>query len=252
MPEHPLLYVNLKADWANKRLKQLHAVRKRWMNSKAHTVREYDDFEHGVHVFQFEVARAPNCLPLLIGDFVSCLRSSLDQLAWSVANLPCNQALPFDERAARKISFPICKQDCRKYRDLLELFPSTATKIIDDLQPYKRERTPEEHPLWQLNELWNIDKHKIIPVNSVAFEPSFSIPKTEWESFIEILGDGLKVNFPTAFFNERDVYLKPEIAMQIVLGREMDPSFEVWFDRLTEINDFVRNDVIPKFMGLFS
>jgi hypothetical protein len=39
--------------------------------------------------------------------------------------------------------------------------PPEAIAIIRELQPYKRGASYRQHPLWQLNELGNIDKHRL-------------------------------------------------------------------------------------------
>ncbi len=86
------------------------------------------------------------------------MNSRLDQLAWQLALLG-------NPTPSKDVMFPILseqKNNCREYfnkrvRDI----PAKAVSIIDEIQPYKRGPNYREDPLWQLNELSNLDKHRV-------------------------------------------------------------------------------------------
>lgn len=75
-------------------------------------------------------------------------------------------------------SFPILREcNAQTLRSCTGGVPPDARKIIESLQPYHRPQSPiTSHLLWRLNLLWNIDKHRRIPVFgdvSTAMFPDF-------------------------------------------------------------------------------
>ena len=185
---------------------------------------------------------------MLFGDFVCCLRSSLDQLAWRLAHLA--PVRTFTRNQQRQINFPIFEVRNATYEDRRKLFPSTVADIIDSFQPYLRGSAFRDDALWQLNELWNLDKHRTIP--SLPYALDIGFPGTGWKRFVHIdrLTYDLEVRFPLAFAWTYPVDLKPNVSVEILFGETN--VFEISLSRLREINNFVRNEVIPRFAGFFS
>src|SRR5262249_15664471 len=102
---------------------------------------------------------------MLLGEFLYCLRSGLDQLAWQLA-LPASR-----KNSERDVYFPIIADvsnpdRLKSFQDRLRLFPDEVAKEIDAVQPYKGSGSTQDHPLWQLHQLCNFDKHRVIPINS--------------------------------------------------------------------------------------
>ena len=67
--------------------------------------------------------------------------------------------------------------------------PPDVVMIIRELQPYKRGADYRKHPLWQLNELGNIDKHRLPAGRST--DTSFHIEplgytKTDFDNGVEL------------------------------------------------------------------
>lgn len=97
----------------------------------------------------------PHTVPILIGDCLSCLRSALDHLAFQLY-LSNGGTWP-----GKHVSFPIfgSRGDYinGKGRSLKGI-ASEAILAIDALKPYKG----GNDTLWQLNELNNIDKHRMV------------------------------------------------------------------------------------------
>lgn len=109
-------------------------------------------------VFFVKEPNPPLSLATVIGDYLFNLRSALDSL---VCGLVRKQNPSLD---CEKNQFPIFDVP-KTYADLkhkhLADVPGAAHKLFDELQPFRR---PDPHldPLWILNRLCNIDKHRSI------------------------------------------------------------------------------------------
>jgi len=249
-PWEKLVYVDMKTRRAKVHLDSLQLELDLWL-VKPYTISEHTDFDNVLHVFRIELAGMRDTIPMLVGDFVCCLRSSLDQLAWSLAHLPMPAVRQFTDREERQIHFPIARYNDSTYAALRDLFPSAVADIIDTLQPYLRGNAYRDDPLWQLNELWTMDKHRAIPMNSNSLQVWF--PITDWMRFMRHLDHGIEVKFPLrlAWLWQSKVDLKPRVSVEVLFGEHMG-TFEISRRRLTEIYDFVRQDVISKFAGFFT
>ncbi len=93
------------------------------------------------------------------GDVVVNLRGALDHLAYQLTKVHRPRITIKEER---DISFPICK-DLAGYekarKTVVKLVSPDAIKLIDALKPYKG----GNEALFRLNELNNINKHKLLP-----------------------------------------------------------------------------------------
>jgi hypothetical protein len=101
---------------------------------------------------------------LLFGDCIHNLRSALDNLAYELACLKCNPP-----NKPNIIYFPILK-DISKFdnrvKACLEQLPEDAAKLIEALQPFQRDGSPEKGSpdsdlMGLLHEIDLIDKHRI-------------------------------------------------------------------------------------------
>jgi len=245
-----LIYVEMKTDRAQVHFDALQVELDKWLDSPKHyTVTEYTDFDKAVHIFRVQIGTVQKLIPSLLSDFIHNLRSALDNLAWELAHLLPARTPPLTDRQERSIQFPIARFDDPTYRSLLGLFPSAVTGTLDLLQPYHRGNAYRDDPLWQLNELWTMDKHRTIPMNSSNLLLAFS-PLVGWERYVRRLQNGVEVHFPIGVFFDREMNLKPAITVEILFGDHMG-DFIVSRARLGEINDFVRKDVIPRFASFF-
>src|SRR5271166_5109047 len=241
-----LIYVNMKTRRAKFHFDALEVTVKNWVNSKPYIVTHHDDFDKAIHVCRIEDKVTPELIPMLIGDFVCCLRAALDQLAWALAHL--DPARAFAEREERRIQFPISRLDNGDYRERLSLFPPAVASELDKLQPYHRGNAFGDHPLWQLNQLWSMDKHRAIPCNSNSFTVGFQFQG--WQRYFRRLTDAVEVHFPLIEFYEGPVNFEPEVTVEVLFGEHMG-EFEVSMARLREIGEFVGDDVIPQFTRFF-
>ena len=207
---------------------------------KATTVTTRDDFDASRCIRRTEFHAFPPELGMELGEFVYCLRSGLDQLAWHVATVTARKDSPKD------VCFPIVKSlinsdQRKKYKRSLALFPTNIAAEIDALQPYKEPSLSDAHPLWQLNTLCNLDKHCVIPINSrtkrvfVVHGAVVTYPHDV---------DAVDVSIPLA--DKSKFEFDPNLPGDIELG-EWDADLTIPRRRLADIHDFVINTVIPAF-----
>src|SRR5271157_147217 len=101
IPDH-LIFVKMKARRADEHFQSLEKEMAKW-SAKSYTIIEKTDFKKALHIVGIEITPTPEVIPMLFGDFVCNLRSSLDQLAWRLAHLPSAGA--FTRVQERQISF---------------------------------------------------------------------------------------------------------------------------------------------------
>ena len=109
-------------------------------------------------------------IPLQIGDAVHSMRSSLDYLADEI----CKSNSP-TKAGSRHIYFPFGEDKdnligrVRKMTDNQGLPVDIADLIINKIRPWRHPEGTGNTPLWSLNRLDQIDKHKLlVPTASVA------------------------------------------------------------------------------------
>jgi len=240
-------YVYMKARRADFHLQSAEKQIRDWIKGNPYTITEEDNSDRTLHFFIISPQPVREEIALTIGDFINCLRASLDQLAWNLVHL-FPDTVP-TEKTATKVVFPICRTD-DAYREKRALFHRTLHGVLDSLQPSDRANAVQTHPLWQLDKLWNLDKHRTIPVNcgnwSIGFPKGIAV-FIEWDSF--------EHRFYTAVpcqsrFSLRPSYVKPQIMPGILFGEYMG-DFAVDIKRLRGIHTFVADDVIPKFTRFF-
>jgi len=101
----------------------------------------------------------PALIPIILGDCLQNLRSSLDYLVWELV-------LAANGNPGKKHAFPICetaalfKQNVTSGR--LDGVPKDAVTQIESLQPYQLGKDWQKATLWVLNEFNNINKHRRI------------------------------------------------------------------------------------------
>lgn len=123
--------------------------------------------ERGVLVVRARnVRQPPPEISLLVGECVFNFRSALDQIAFAMAS---GYTKPLPKSFAKSSAFPIYNNG-PQYRG--RGGPPASRKIrgmsrrgraaIERLQPYHRRKNPRLRALWRLEELSNIDKHRLI------------------------------------------------------------------------------------------
>jgi hypothetical protein len=103
-------------------------------------------------------------LGLLVGDFLHNLRSALDHLAYELA---AAYTKPLPPKAAETCEFPIFwrePMEARQEQSKIGCIHPDAVKLIKAIQPHHKGSNYTEDPLWILNELERIDKHRTLHV----------------------------------------------------------------------------------------
>lgn len=122
---------------------------------------EIDPFSNSVR--QTFTAPLPPRFALIVGDCLDNLRSALDFVVWELV-------LAANGVPSEKNTFPVCDAP-RSFKDatrsrLSGLTPKMITEI-DLMQPYRRGNDLRSHPLWCLNKLANVNKHRRVLLVSV-------------------------------------------------------------------------------------
>jgi hypothetical protein len=132
-----------------------------------------------------EVAQPPGRLGVVVGDCVHNLRSALDHMIYEAAN---GESLP--EGTARRLCFPIAL-DAPAFAAIragaLYGVPRPVQDVVEAHQPYNQYTTPDVSPLWSLNRLWNVDKHRLVRLpwhapeyGSYALPPGVALVGAPW------------------------------------------------------------------------
>lgn len=108
-----------------------------------------------------EEQRVLTDLGLIFADFLGNLRSALDHLAWRLVEVSGNEP-------HNRTSFPAAKTEAAwltaRGRDVRGIAPELVA-VIDEVQPY-RDDDPERNFLWVLDEVNNLNKHRMIPATA--------------------------------------------------------------------------------------
>ena len=205
------------------------------------TATPLEDLKNGRLIVRVEFAKLEGDIHLSLGDFVYNLRSGLDQLAWQLC-------LSGGGNPDRDTLFPIYASEAKSEAMFLKRvkdMPPDVVMIIRELQPYKRGADYKNHPLWQLNELGNIDKHRL-PVGRSS-DTSFHIEplgytRTDFDN-------GMELSWPLSAKGQVKMEGKTPI---LKFGDPIDnPSnhdpLELTRLDIAEIYRYVREDVAPQF-----
>lgn len=147
-----------------------------FLNSNPYSLLLHVDYEAAYYELRVHENHGPPdtmTWGLILGDALNNLRSCLDHLAYSLSILDTGQDPPPREG---DIQFPIVDDGVRFAGAAARRIPDIGSDVcgaIETLQPYHRLDDPVlqqppfnigEHPLWALNKLNNIEKHRLIPV----------------------------------------------------------------------------------------
>jgi len=248
-----LIDPNLKVERAKVHLDELNAQVRSFLKSEFYHLVEYDDLERQQYVLRLEVSDPPLYLGSIAGDFISCLRSSLDHLAWQLATLRT-------PRPPDNICFPIFGKNSPKTQEGIEKatqgIPGDAIALMESFQPYHHGDKYKLTYLWRLNKLWNIDKHRHITLHS--FSVNFAFPSIISGTPCSVDNEGI-MRFPLSA--KKQVKFEPATggpalydivpSGNVQFGSEKDGIILVIQD-FFEIYEFVSQKVIPSFAGFFT
>jgi len=151
-------------------LEAYNRVAKRWIDLQGKSLPFQSDSEVSVQgtryiVYWKPIEELPAAeLGLLVGDFLHSLRSSLDHLAYELA---AAYTVPLPPRAAEASEFPVFwkrPMNAREEQAKIGCIHPDAVKLIKAIQPHHKGNKYTEDPLWILNELERIDKHRTLHI----------------------------------------------------------------------------------------
>ncbi|HLF78535.1 MAG TPA: hypothetical protein VJB57_13725 [Dehalococcoidia bacterium] len=242
----PLQGVRLKLARAQEHLDALKAEVQTFLDSDP--VHAYRDKEpkDGFYIYGIHWGKKPDIrLGLLIGDWATNLRATLDHLSWQLALLTT-------DKPSIESTFPIFeKENVGRFNQRVKQWPDAAKAIAERMQPFKADggRKPNEHMLWLINHLSNTDKHQVIRVapgqirvpglrpGQLMIIDSFNDDHIELHVAVSL---DPKTNLEP-FLRARVVIAMPEIADGAILDMGV----------LDRAQDFVRDYAIPAFASFF-
>ncbi|HKN75403.1 MAG TPA: hypothetical protein VJW94_09510 [Candidatus Acidoferrum sp.] len=177
------------------------------------------------------------------GDIIQNLRTSLDHLAWHLAQVGLTQSGVANTEPHRDVSFPIAKTveiyESMKRRKVQGMLPE-AVKAIDSLKPYEG----GNDALWRLHELNNIDKHRtLITIGHDCLFTGAGFDGGYWLKTSNPLFDGVIEGIADPKVDE-DLYFgrqKSVAELDVVNSQALLPTLH----QLTEFVDNVVSSFLP-------
>ena len=155
----------LRLDRALEHLQSLEAEVQRWLGTNPYNIIQEYHAERSQHTFRAEPKGLPPAkINLILSDCLHELRSALDNLVYDLA-VAHNGGNPLSSNVEEVLMFPISEHKGKFPKWRIRDIPPDAQTIIQNLQPYNL--TGDDYrfnPLWQLNELSRIDKHRLLHV----------------------------------------------------------------------------------------
>ncbi len=204
---------------------------------------------------------------VLIGDCVYNMRSALDHLAYQLAVVHTGHPLP--PQIEKSSAFPIFNSGPHFRRRNRKGHPTVTSGLhkirgvapkaqaaIERLQPYHRRKHPSNELLWVLEELSNVDKHRLPHVAAHVLKSSrYRIESAAIERLLqtETFSRRLKDNAMLARFTVVWSSPHPQVDVNLHLATEIEfdrrsPAKPVRgrpvIETLSAIHDFIFEDVL--------
>lgn len=233
----------LKLSRAKEHIDSLAVELRAFYESKPYGFTSYEDIENARYILRAKLSAVPDKIPLILGDAVNCMRASLDQLVWSLAKLttviPNKTQFPIHDKSDAK-SRKVFKRDLRGV-------PPNAVGEIDSFQPYKRTTGVQSHPLWILNAICILDKHRRIPAN--GSEINFRLPNAVMpHCTFSTSEDGGDISVPLSMKDQLQLY--PTVLFKVNFGEITDNAVSD-FDGIFKIYRFIGDTLLPRFLRFF-
>lgn len=242
-----LQYPDMKTARAGVRLQQFRDAVALFRTEAPYTVTKEDDVEHRRQRVRITLDCSRHTIPILIGEFAYNLKSGLDQLTWQLALLS-------DHQPTRDIAFPIQTDRSRKSQERFMLatwdLPGEAIEIIKTLQPYTRGDQYKTHPLWQLRKLCQLDKHATLEV--LHADIAITLSGLAGALIRRELFDGVELSIPLELKDQVSIEPQPPDLLFGKPAEALGPEFAVSEADITKIYEFVRDDVLPRFVRFFA
>lgn len=202
---HPLDHAYFRLDWAKKRLGELEAIYRDYINKEAELlskqIRIHLDMDSSIPNIYFPPKPCqliPVSFPILVGEIAQHLRACLDYLVYRLAILDTGSP-------QERTQFPIDKTPDRfrgkKPHPFLAGISAAHTAAIERLQPYNGVEWTK-----RLAAISNRDKHMDLTVNITRSAIRMRV--------------GLNPNPPAGFSEEPGLYITGEIAKENIVFRQ--------------------------------
>jgi hypothetical protein len=194
---------------------------------------------------------------VIVGDLLTNLRAALDHLAYQLVILD-------EGKPNHKTKFPILGSGAKRPPVLVPAIRRPDIQaLIEEVQPYMRGEgnSVEQHQLWALNELVNVDKHRLLLVVQVVLDEG----NVYWGSTPEIgspmvwlTRDPIVSNMHVATFDFPHTSPGPEFAPHLSLTARLDEGPQgsrirthPLIQLMAEIEYFINVRVMDRFTPLF-
>jgi len=230
-------------------IREVEAVIVNWAGN-GYRISEETDGNGTTTLFAEILKPLPDILPLVIGDALHCMRSSLDQLIFSLAMDNCPGLTPEQQGGT---SFPI-KDDAINPTNLpggIAHIKRVAQIDVIDLGPDPKRQALDQDALWLLNKVENRDKHRdVLVTTAVAGLDTYCLIQSDGTDFFRIFGP--KADFNAGRVRVCEFRRSPGVKAQISLSCEarFDPSTEVKnrvvIETLWWMHDHIRDTVFQR------
>ncbi len=161
-----LALIKVKIERAREHISNLDRAVHTFFDNRPYRVSTKRDRGRGLVYYLSDVQHTPTSFATITGDAIQNLRSSLDHLVQQLYLVGAKTAA-----ASRKVSFPI-GFDAHAYKSQLgqlkaEGVRPDAIAVLDSVEPYKGGKG---HSFWVLQELNNIDKHRLLVTVGSAYQ----------------------------------------------------------------------------------
>lgn len=210
---HPLDGAHEKLERANENILNLEREIAAFLQDGAYPVIPNDKPEAVQEAVESHTNRIiPQRFAILSGEIIHHLRSCLDHIAWQLSSPQKRAQDPRGIEFPIYLSEPVDKDAIRRYERKIEGIGPTGRKIIEAMQPHRRDPAfmltgPLNDPLWIIHDMDATDKHRELILTSATFD----VPVGGMESIWLML-------YRETDFPEGDI---------VGLGRAFDPNSKV-------------------------
>jgi hypothetical protein len=248
----PEPYPLINAHWKTERAKfHLEVLKEevRAFGEDSHTITIKDEPELDQVRYCISLKQPHVYLFLILGDFLQCLRTALDQAVWSL--IYHRTGRDSDSSEFPVFAEPLNANDRKRFNRKSDGLAVRAVAYIESIQPYNRPAgTPASVSLlWRIHELNRIDKHRRISVKpqfSFVSRRSFQagLPRADFAGMIPEATDyGYDVVCTGSY-----KHFKPQVTSLILFGEE-ESGIDMNIADLTQLYNFVTDEVLPTLAG---
>jgi hypothetical protein len=169
-----LRFAEAKLSRAYEHLESVKTELESYWSSTPFTLTREDDLANAHHVVTGRLKDPSERLYLLVGDFAHNLRSVLDHIVYSLITEATGNT-----PTSNRVQWPVLQvPDPKVFAAQVGAMDQNAAGEIERLQPYRAAAGFKTHPLWQLNKLDIVDKHRRLSINKHAVNIVFpNLPK---------------------------------------------------------------------------